>query len=575
MKFDIEHIIPLSGTANRVEQEPDGTMVQYYQSGENLNNRSALIRLGDFSNIVLEDEPQRFTSSLIQMFGTKHLINMGAYGFYILRDQSQTFIRVPINQQRGGPPPTLTAIEQTLTTIKYHITNPDIMVWEWFRLVFRNGEFAHEFVVYDWEGEVEKPFEMSGEYEVTVQGFRNEVQDWSRILPAQSIDIIKRPGMEFIEWWKYVQSIIPDEAAPDNKLITEKNVKRLLDELHFDETDPSIQGTWIPTLPDNFAGFENVINTNLSTSIGENRWFRVGSLVILTFAFDINNTGISNVISSTDPNKPNLVRPMEIMIANAKDNDGNDIEIPNALFTHRMRCPQYTGGPYTGVMRAYANSNTTVSGGTNTAGGSGNAVFDSADRPQPWNGSNMPHTLTLPDIFVDISENRMKFHFDNQIQTQIQDFTWLNAVGRHQPTDSGRNGQFVGTIMYLAEATWFTPDLEPPVVTLSHPGIDVGFEIAEESDTEIKYEWLTVQYREGAEIPPSTGIEIVLEFASGVQIDLPEETNIDFVQDGQKVTIKIDSHPWFSEGTPMISFHIRFLTLKGSSRSGILLPPNT
>ena len=177
--------------------EPRNELIQYFIHEGRAENRSAVIELGDYTNLAdeLEDELQRMTSGQVSRIGVKSLVGLGAYGFYVSQNEEGEFTRIllPINPDViGGPPPTL-VIGQTDTTLTYTIGNPEIIDYECFRLIFRRGLFAHEFITYELVGEVDKPFDMEGEYSVTCIGYRNEISEFSKPTEAVEIAVALRP----------------------------------------------------------------------------------------------------------------------------------------------------------------------------------------------------------------------------------------------------------------------------------------------------------------------------------------------------------------------------------------------
>ena len=234
MRFDFEHEVDLEPDNMRTvmfghePDEPGGTLVQYFIDGDLAESRSAMIRQGQYGDLadMLEDDipPRRMTDKQILRIGVKSLVGLGAYGFYVSRDETGVYTRVmiPINWSAGGPPPTL-IIGQTDTTLTYTIGNPDIISYECFRLTLRRGHFAHEFITYDLEGEVEKPFDMEGEYSVTVIGYKNEISEFSKPTEPMEFTVEKRsdapPDVPNIDMEAIKEEIAQQMAKIDKRLL--------------------------------------------------------------------------------------------------------------------------------------------------------------------------------------------------------------------------------------------------------------------------------------------------------------------------------------------------------------------
>jgi|GEM_PF-6383156 len=193
MRFEFDHIVDLEPSGMRTAMfgnEPDNRLIQYFIGGSQTANRSAEIILGNYANLYdeLEDEATaRITSSNVSRIGVKTLVGLGAYGFYVDANGEYSYILIPINpKDEGNAPPELLSLSQTDTTIIFGIRNPDIIEYETFRLTFRQGLFAFEFITYELDGEIEKPFDMEGDFSVTVIGYRNEISEFSN--PTEAVE---------------------------------------------------------------------------------------------------------------------------------------------------------------------------------------------------------------------------------------------------------------------------------------------------------------------------------------------------------------------------------------------------
>ena len=188
MQFNFQYVLDLQPSWMSTVQfahEPNGELVQYYIDGMSANNRSAKITNGNYSGVIFKEERPRLTFNAVKRIGIKSLTDIGAYGFYIDSNGEYAFVRVPINYAGGSEPPDL-AVNQTDTTITYTLSNPSIITYETFRLIFRQDEWAYEFITMDLEGEFEKPFDMEGDFIVTCIGYRKEIQEYSE--PTEPIE---------------------------------------------------------------------------------------------------------------------------------------------------------------------------------------------------------------------------------------------------------------------------------------------------------------------------------------------------------------------------------------------------
>ncbi len=180
-----------SGSLPMVIHEPTNELVLYYEYISAALNRIALVPLGTYDDIELIEQPARLTMAKISGYGVKSSVGIGSYGFFVDEKGENTYVRIPIRQVSGTTPPTF-SVDQTDLTITYAIGNPDLIMYESFRMIFRQGPFAYEFITQDIEGEVEKPFGMHGDFIVTCIGYKNEIQDYSQPTPPININITKR-----------------------------------------------------------------------------------------------------------------------------------------------------------------------------------------------------------------------------------------------------------------------------------------------------------------------------------------------------------------------------------------------
>ena len=196
MRFTFEHIIDMEPQAMANAQmgnEPENALVQYYRDGDLLLNKSDMVIFSNYPDLELAEEPQRFTKSKVSRFGIKTLVGLGAYGYYQDEERQSSFVKVPINYMPGTAPPSLLELSQTDKDIIYSIRNPAVIAYEAFRLVFRQGLFAYEFITCDLHGEIEKPFGMEGNFMVQVIGYGNEIQDFSRPTEPVEFAVALRP----------------------------------------------------------------------------------------------------------------------------------------------------------------------------------------------------------------------------------------------------------------------------------------------------------------------------------------------------------------------------------------------
>lgn len=192
MAFTFQYEVNLEdGASPMVVHEPNNELVVYYEYIGAVLNRIALPVLGTYDDLVLTEQPARLTMAKISSYGVKSSVGIGSFGFFVDEKAEHTYIRIPIRDISGLASPTF-SVDQTDKTITYSIMQPELILYESFRMVFRQGLLAYEFITYDILGEVEKPFGMQGDFVVTCVGYRNEIQDISQPAGPLNINITRR-----------------------------------------------------------------------------------------------------------------------------------------------------------------------------------------------------------------------------------------------------------------------------------------------------------------------------------------------------------------------------------------------
>jgi hypothetical protein len=190
MAFEIEYIVD-TGSGGQISHQPDNALVVFAQGGDYISSSAAFPDRADYANMAFEEEPfARFTRAKVERFGVKTLIGIGAYGYYREAETGYSVVKVPVGGAVAGEAPQISVTDGEYR-ITYEITDP--AAWERYRITFRQGYFAEEFIVRDLAGEIEKPPTMGGLYGVTVMGYRYDVQERSGESQPTSVFVAERP----------------------------------------------------------------------------------------------------------------------------------------------------------------------------------------------------------------------------------------------------------------------------------------------------------------------------------------------------------------------------------------------
>lgn len=166
--FEIEHNYTDKDKL-QFTHDPNNEFVEYHSEQFYLLNEASFPDMGDFTDLEWVEEDKRITSEKVSNFGVKSLPQYGPYGFYTpYYGDGTSRVLVPINPKRTRFDPPIVTVVETNGTFKLTIEDPPSADYECYRVVFRKGWFAEEFVTYDKELTVTL---YAGEYDLTVMGY--------------------------------------------------------------------------------------------------------------------------------------------------------------------------------------------------------------------------------------------------------------------------------------------------------------------------------------------------------------------------------------------------------------------
>lgn len=182
----IQNIEPRFVHTPYIINEPDNSLFQYYiKPGTNEAwDKKANVLLGQYVLLPWQDNQHHLTTRAAAKIGAKQFPQIGAIGFYTDLYTSQSYILAPVHAKiETFDPPTLAA---TLVgdVVKIVITPPEKVKYSCYKVVFRSGFFAVEYVVYNLNSDVPAP-PVRGDYTVHAVGY-NEVEgiysSWSNVI---------------------------------------------------------------------------------------------------------------------------------------------------------------------------------------------------------------------------------------------------------------------------------------------------------------------------------------------------------------------------------------------------------
>lgn len=176
-----------TGTLTQMGHEPTNELVQYYLEDSRVYNLVGLPNKGEYSDLEFEPLTSRVPVKPYTLFGIKTFPKMGAYGWFRSKYENITHILVPLaSPQVRYAPPTFT-FSQNSVTVQINITPPTSVIYTCYRIIFREGHFATEYITYDTVAIVPKP--ASGTYELYVIGYR-DTGEISEETPRQAITVV-------------------------------------------------------------------------------------------------------------------------------------------------------------------------------------------------------------------------------------------------------------------------------------------------------------------------------------------------------------------------------------------------
>ncbi len=174
------------GQLIQMGHEPNNELVQYFRKNDRIQNDMAEPNKGNYAGLTFDSITNRVPTKPYTLFGIKTFPKMGAYGWFRTKYEHITHIFVPlVSPQVRYAPPTF-SFTQTSTTVQITIVPPGSVEYDCYRILFREGHFATEFITYDTFADVPKP--ATGEYELYIIGYRS-TGEISEETPRQTISI--------------------------------------------------------------------------------------------------------------------------------------------------------------------------------------------------------------------------------------------------------------------------------------------------------------------------------------------------------------------------------------------------
>lgn len=190
MKFSFNNIVDLAdlnGVEYKCAHEPNNEVFQYFIKDNRVYNFVHVPELGNYSSTEYLRATNHVPVQDFSAFGVKNFPNMGAYGWFRCKYENLTHVLLPLRaSQTRFAPPSFT-FTQSADFVHISIVPSESVEYLCYRVIFRSGPLATEFITYDTEAALPKP--TSGTYELYIIGYR-DTGEISEETPRQAITIV-------------------------------------------------------------------------------------------------------------------------------------------------------------------------------------------------------------------------------------------------------------------------------------------------------------------------------------------------------------------------------------------------
>ena len=160
-----------AGEKINIGHEPGNELIQYFARDNRISNEVSYPDRGQYTSLSFGSLESRVPPKNYGDFGIKTFPRMGAYGWFRYRYEDTTHILIPLGQtEKRYAAPTIAAV-QNADSITITLTSPSSVEYDCFRILFRQGFFATEYITYDNVITLPKPH--NGTYELYAIGHRN------------------------------------------------------------------------------------------------------------------------------------------------------------------------------------------------------------------------------------------------------------------------------------------------------------------------------------------------------------------------------------------------------------------
>ena len=175
-----------SGEHIQMGHNPNNELVYYALRDYRVKNLVSYPDEGAYDDLTFGTLDARVPVRNYSIFGIKTFPGIGAYGWFRLKYEPGTHVLIPLSQSFSlSPPPTFT-VQQLDYSIRIIITHPDSIEYSCYRVLFRKGYFADEYITYATTVDIPKPY--NGTYELYVIGYK-DTGEVSAETPRQNITI--------------------------------------------------------------------------------------------------------------------------------------------------------------------------------------------------------------------------------------------------------------------------------------------------------------------------------------------------------------------------------------------------
>lgn len=209
-----------------IHEADKGELVQYYIDPDNVvpadknafaigvfNPATEQYEYFEYPELLWNAPKRRITTRKVDRLGLKAFPGVGACAFYKLAYQARSRIVIPVNTRQKLYPAPIQTVTVLSDKIHLEFTSPEDVTYQCFRVIFRCGNYAEEYISYDPAIDCPLP-KMNGNYVAMAQGYISEGEEASE-LSTEFAFVVSVPGQSDTPPATYTPGELPKVTSSD------------------------------------------------------------------------------------------------------------------------------------------------------------------------------------------------------------------------------------------------------------------------------------------------------------------------------------------------------------------------